>query len=114
MYAIMHTLILLLTKKDYCTLCKHTTCHFGTMMVWFMFPHTVQARAGAVFEIREDVLQDNAAYKFQFDQQQVKYMFALFTSHIILNIWDSSCLEGVVSHVYHAAVLVHITVITHH
>lgn len=32
----------------------------------------LQARAGAVFEIREDVVQDNAAYKFQFDQLQVR------------------------------------------
>ena len=41
------------------------------MVISLMMFYDVQARAGAVFEIREEVLQDNAAYKFQFDQQQV-------------------------------------------
>jgi hypothetical protein len=44
------------------------------MLIYVMLFHNMQAHAGSVFEIREDVLQDNAAYKFQFDQQQVSLL----------------------------------------
>lgn len=60
---------------------NHSYSGVMVLMAWLMLLYMLQAHAGAVFEIREDVLQDNAAYKFQFDQNQVSSIVT-FVSYI--------------------------------